>query len=126
MGIERGRAATKKGERTYTGIGLADVADSSDPNMLKLSPEDFSMEESFDGELSECQQTGKPFSFIEMPACPVCGSDTFWRQQAGGPIMCAKCRPYRDLEEVAELLYVRGEIELCSDGEGETGEGESK
>jgi putative DNA primase/helicase len=107
MGVERGRAGTSNGDRTYTGIALKESAsDTSDRSYPKKSSHDFSMEDFLEEEVSERQEDGKPLSFLEIPPCEVCASDTFYRRQPGGPLLCCVCRPYSDLSEVAEFVML--------------------
>ena len=65
MGIQGGRAATKRGDRTYTGIALRS-SDTSDTSLLEESPNKTSMGTFSESNLSERQNEGEGSTEVEL------------------------------------------------------------
>jgi hypothetical protein len=106
MGVQRGRAGTRIGERIFRGIGLREgVSDTSDTSEPKSLPGKVRRKRLLPSNVSEVSAPPKPCRFMKIAACEACGSDRFWCQKPGGELLCCKCIPYRQWDEVAEFVW---------------------
>ena len=111
MGVQRGRAGNRRGDRTFVGIGLKEpISDTSDTSEPKSPPGKGNRKRLLHSNVSERQKPPKPCSFCQIDACATCGSDEFWCQKRGGEHLCCQCIPYRRWDHVAEFVWCAEEL----------------